>query len=93
MNTILVNFYNLIIKQNFYSIRWLKVLDIMIEKGKGPVIRKLYIIQLIEVDLQMIMRICVNTRNKYQIEKNIRILKCNYRLRLNYSIKMAILEK
>ena len=58
----------------------------MIEKGKGPVINKLHIIQLIEADLQIIMRIVVNTRNKHAIEKDKRILKYNYGLRSNYSI-------
>ena len=44
MSIILINYYNLIIKQNFYPAWWLKVLDIMIEKGKGPVIGKLHTI-------------------------------------------------
>jgi len=42
---------------------------------------------------EMIMRICVNTRNKYQIENDPRISNCNYGSRLNYSTEMAILEK
>ena len=31
---VLVQFHNAIIKHNHYSRRWLKVVDIMIEKGK-----------------------------------------------------------
>ena len=65
----------------------------MIEKGKGPMIGKLRTIQLIEADLQMIMRICINNRNKYKIESNSRVSKANYLSRLNYSIETAILEK
>ena len=39
------------------------------------------------------MRIYVNNRNKYQIENDTRVSKCNYRSRPNYSIETAILEK
>ena len=65
----------------------------MIKKGKGLVIGKLRTVQLVEADLQMIIRICVNNRNKYQIENNLRVSKCNYGLRPNYSIEIVILEK
>ena len=65
----------------------------MLEKGKGPVVDKLYTIQIIEVDLQLLIRILANTKNKLSIETNKRVLKYNYRLRTNYSIKNAILEK
>ena len=41
MNLILIQYYNLIIRQCYFPSRWLKILDIMIEKGKGPVIGKL----------------------------------------------------
>jgi len=44
-----------------------KTLDITIEKGKGPVLGKLRTIQLIEADLQLVMRILVNNRNKNKI--------------------------
>ena len=40
----------------------------MIEKEKGPVVSKLRTIQLIEADLQMIMRIFINYRVKEKIE-------------------------
>ena len=41
MNFILMKFYNTIIEQMYYPTRWLKILDIMLEKGKGPVLGKL----------------------------------------------------
>ena len=93
MNIILINYYNLTIKHDFYPTWWLKVLDIMIEKGKGPVIGKLRIIQLIEADLQMIMGIYVNNWNKHKIKSDPRISKANYGSWPNYSIEIAILEK
>ena len=65
----------------------------MIEKNKRAVIGKLWTIQLIEVDLQLVMRIYINTRNKGKIENDPRVSKCNYSLRLKYSIETAILEK
>ena len=36
------------------------MLDVMIKKGKGSVIGKLRTIQLIEADLQLLMKILVN---------------------------------
>ena len=65
----------------------------MLEKGKGPVVDKLHMIQLIEAGLQLLMGILVNIRNKLSIETNERISKYNYRLRINYLIENVILEK
>ena len=39
------------------------------------------------------MRILVNNRNKYRIERDSRITKSNYESRLRYSIDDTILEK
>jgi len=71
----------------------MKILDVTIEKGKGPVLGKLRTIQLIEANLQLVMRILVNNRNKYRIERDSRIAKSNYESRPRYSIDNAILEK
>ena len=65
----------------------------MTEKGKGLIMGKLYNIQLIEADLQLLMRILVNNRNKNKIESDYRIAKSNYGSRPNYSIEDTILEK
>ena len=54
---------------------------------------KLRTIQLIEADVQLLMRILINQRNKFKIEKDSRVTKCNYRLRPHYSIEDIILEK
>ena len=51
MNKILIKYYNLIIKQYHFLSRWLKILDIMIEKVKEPIVGKLRTIQLIEANL------------------------------------------
>ena len=93
MNAILVRYYSMIIRQRYFPSRWLKILDIMIEKGKGPIVGKLRIIQLIEADLQMIMRIFINYRNKGKIESNSRISKVNYGSHNQYSFENSILEK
>lgn len=42
------------------------MLDIVIEKGKGTKLGKLRIMQLIEVDLQLLMRICIDMRGENQ---------------------------
>ena len=47
---ILIRYYNLIIKYRYYLTRWLKTLDVTIEKGKKPILGKLRTIQLIEAD-------------------------------------------
>jgi len=44
MTKILVLFYSVLIKKGFYLKRWLKVLDVILEKGKGPVLGKLHTI-------------------------------------------------
>ena len=41
LTKILIKYYNVIIQKEFYSTRWLKVLDVMLDKGKGPIIGKL----------------------------------------------------
>jgi len=47
----LVRFYNIIVEKQYFPTRWQKMLDVMIEKNKGPVIGKLRTIQFIEADL------------------------------------------
>ena len=48
---------------------------------------------MIEADLQLLMRILVNTRNKRSIELDPWVSNCNYSSRANYSIENAILEE
>ena len=55
MVKVLVRFYNAMIKHYYFSSRWLDVLDVMVEKGKGNKINKLRVIQIIEADLQVLM--------------------------------------
>ena len=50
MINILVTYYNLIIKNEYFPKRWLNILDAMLGKGKGMILRKLRIITLIEAD-------------------------------------------
>ena len=65
----------------------------MLNKGKGPVLGKLRTIQLIEADLQLVMRIFLGLRNEGIIENNDQFSKFNFGLRVRYSIEEAILEK
>ena len=71
----------------------MKVLDIILEKGKGPILGKLRIIQLIEADMQSIIRIFVGDRNNENTETDERLSQYNYGSQKNYSINIAILEK
>jgi len=78
MTEILVKFYNVIVQRSYYLGQWTKVLDVILEKGKGPVLGKLHTIQLIEVDFQILMRIFIGNRNKGNIERDSRVLKYNF---------------
>ena len=50
-------------------------------------------IQLIEGDIQILISILINQRNKFKIEIDPRIVKSNYGSRPHYSIEDALLEK
>ena len=58
----------------------------MLDKGKGSVLEKLRIIQLIEANFQLIMRIFLGYRMDQSIENDIRISKSNFDSRKGYSI-------
>ena len=93
MTKILVAFYNILIDKGYYPCRWIKILDVMLGKGKGMIIGKLRTITLIEADLQLIMRIYFDDQEEEIIESDERFSKANYGSRKNYSIESAILEK
>jgi len=93
MTNILVSYYNLLIKNGYFPKRWLDILDVMIEKGKGIVLGKLRIITLIEADLQYMMRIYLGDEEEEMIEHDSRFSRANYGSQKNYSIESAILEK
>ena len=50
MVEVLVQFHNVIMKHNHHPKRWLKVVDVVIEKGKGHRIEKSRILEMIEAD-------------------------------------------
>ena len=64
MVKMLVKFYNAIMKHDHFLNRQLDVLDVMIEKGKENKINKLRVIQIIESDLQLTMRIFLRNKGK-----------------------------
>ena len=70
MVKVLVTFYNVIIKHNHFLTRWLVVLDVIIEKGNGNKINKLRVMQIIEADLQLIMRIFLRNAIEGRCENN-----------------------
>ena len=78
MVKVLVKFYNITIKHNHFINRWLNILDVMIEKGKGNKINKLRVIQITEADLQLIMRIFSRNRIEGSYENDKRLSKHNY---------------
>ena len=41
MTSILVTFYNAVLKKGYYLERWIKLLVVILEKGKGPIIGQL----------------------------------------------------
>ena len=54
---------------------------------------KLRIIQLIEADFQLLIRIFLKVRNKGQIERDYRLSKFNFGSRPSYAIDEVLLEK
>ena len=90
---VLVTFFNVIIKHNHFLNRWLDVLDVMIEKGKGNKINKLRVIQTLEEDSQLMMRIFLRKLIEGRYESDKRLYKHEYWSRKGYSIESASLEK
>ena len=93
MTNMLMIFYNAMVRKGYCLKRWIKSLAVMLEKEKGPILGKLRTTQLIEADLQLLMRMFIGGRTEGVIEKDQRISKFNYGSRANYSIENAILEK
>ena len=67
---ILTLFYNLVIINGIVLDRWRNIIDTILDKGKGPLLSKLRIIELIEGDLQLIIRLYVGQRNDKNIKKS-----------------------
>lgn len=86
LTQLLVDVHNVMIKEGVYVNIWTKILDIIIEKGKGPILEKLRVTQLIEADFQLLLRIDFGLRNDANIENDDRISKYNYRSRKGYSM-------
>ena len=63
------------------------------KKEKGPVVENLHIIQLIEADLQFLLKGCVTKRKGFKIGDDVGVWEVNYRSKLYYSIKNIILGK
>ena len=93
MKEVLVKFYNVIVKHQCYPKRWLDALDMMLEKGKGNLISKLRVIQIIEEDLQLLMRMFLKNRLEGKIEEDKRLSCHNHVSTKGYSIDSALLEK
>ena len=91
MTWILVTILNIFLKQCYYPNRWLKLVDTTLEKGKGPIVGKLRNITLIEGDLQIGIRISLNSRKEKLIENDSKFSKANYGSRKNFAITSAIL--
>ena len=51
----LVHFWKTMLQYRFYSKYWLDFVDSMLEKGKGPILRKILTMTLVEGDLQILM--------------------------------------
>ena len=59
---VLVACCNLTMSNQCYPETWLKILSMMLEKGKGPVLEKLRTTQLVEANFQLLMRFFSNER-------------------------------
>ena len=93
MTKTLVSFYNAVVRKGCYLKRWVKLLDVTLEKGKGPIIVKLRTSRIIEEDFQLLMKMFIGRRTEGTIENDNRTCKFNYVSRTRYSIENTILEK
>ena len=93
LTDLFIRFLNITIKNGHICKKWLDIVDVILEKRKGSRFDKIRIIQLIEGDLQLIMRILVSQRTSIHAETSPRLSKANYGNRKHYNIQTAILEK
>ena len=93
LTKILVAYCNLIISNQCYLKRRWKIVSIILEKGKGPMLGELRIMKWVEADFQLLMRFFVNKRIVGVIETDEIIPKGNFGSRKWYSIDNLILEK
>lgn len=70
---LILSLLNITIKYSYALTRWKKIFDTVLEKGKEPVLGKLRIIQLIEEDIQLAMRVLVSNRSSVIVEQSPRL--------------------
>ena len=73
----LVNFFNVKIKSNHCPKTWLKVADMMIEKRKVQRIKQLRTLEIIESDMQLIMKIFLGNRMSSKVEEDKILSECD----------------
>ena len=93
MTTKLVVMLNLLVKEKYYPQRQLNLVNTSLEKGKGPVLRKLRFIMLIEADMQVGLRIALGSEEEELIKKDKRFSSANNGSRQNYLVESVVLEK
>ena len=92
MVKVLVQFYNPMIKHNYFPSRWSVVLDVIIEKGKDRK-KKLRVLQISDTYLQLSMRIFLRLRIEKNCENDKKLSNHNYGYRKCHSIESVLLEK
>ena len=90
---VLILFCNLVIQKEIVLKRWRSVLDAMLEKGKGPLLGKLRVIDLIEGDLLILVRMHAGLRYENNAKKDRRLSHFNFGSRKHCSIESASLKK
>ena len=83
----------MMLMQQCCPLRWIKPLETCIEKGKSPLLGKLWNLQLIEGDAQIMMHIFLLAEETENIENVDRFSKANYGSKRKHSIETAKLEK
>ena len=76
-----------------YPHGWLKVSEVMLEKGKGPKLRKLRILDTIEADFQLSMRVYLRLRLHHKFELDSRLQKFNCGSTKRHYVENAFPEK
>ena len=93
MTFMLVKMLNIFLQRRHCPKRQLKLLNILLENGKGSKLGKLHNVTLVERDSQIGMRIALGAPGQELIENDDRFSKVNFGSRKNYAISTALLQK
>ena len=89
----LVKIWKMLIEHNHCPSRWLKFADAMLEQVKVPRLKKLRILEMIEINLQLMMGTHLGVRMNNRVKTDQVVTNYNYSSRKGNYIENSLLEK